>query len=100
TPDALADSLARCLDMVNVIEGNRTYTNGNPCCEPQLGRRGLYGSMGGHGGARQMEEALLCVLNVADGTHSLLEIADRSRLPFDVVRRAAETLRRHGLLDG
>lgn len=99
-PDALADSLARCLDMVNVIEGNRTYTNGNPCCEPQLGRRGLYGSMGGHGGARQMEEALLWVLNFSDGTHSLLEIADRSRLPFDVVRRAAETLRRHGLLDG
>ena len=99
TPGALSDSLAKCLDIVDVIEGNRSYTNPHPCCEPQLGRRGLYGAMGGHGDPKLMEEALLWVLNFSDGGHSLLDIAERSRLPFDVVRRAAATLEQHELLD-
>ena len=36
-------------------------------CEPQLGRRGLYGSMGGAGEGRVNEMALLWVLNLSDG---------------------------------
>jgi aminopeptidase-like protein len=98
SPQALADSLATLLAVVDVIEGNRTYTNAQPHCEPQLGRRGLYASMGGHGDSRAMEEALLWVLNFSDGGHSLLKIAERSHLPFDTIRRAAETLHQHELL--
>ena len=98
TPAALADSLAVCVEIVDVIEGDRTYTNLQPRCEPQLGRRGLYATMGGHGDSRTMEEALLWVLNFSDGTHSIVDIAERSRLPFDVIRQAAVTLHRHELL--
>ena len=47
-------------------------------CEPQLGRRGLYDSMGGAGERRNREMALLWVLNLSDGGHSLLDIAERS----------------------
>ena len=44
----LADSLSKCLAIVEVIEANRVYWNLNPKCEPQLGKRGIYGQIGGH----------------------------------------------------
>ena len=98
TPASLADSLLKCLAIVDVLEGNVVYTNRNPKCEPQLGRRGLYSTMGGHGDSRAMEQAMLWVLNLSDGLHSLLDIAERSRLPFEVIRRAASILEQHELL--
>jgi aminopeptidase-like protein len=38
------------------------------------------------------------VLNLSDGRHSLLEIAERSKLPFSVVRTAARALEAAALL--
>jgi len=98
TPASLADSVLKCLAIVDVLEGNGVYTNRNPKCEPQLGRRGLYSAMGGHGDSRAMEQAMLWVLNLSDGLHSLLDVAERSRLPFAVIRRAASILEQHDLL--
>jgi aminopeptidase-like protein len=49
--------------------------------------------MGGHSsGGREREAALLWVLNLSDGRHTLLDIADRSGLPFAAVRAAATAL--------
>ena len=76
-----------------MLEGNVTYLNRNPMCEPQLGRRGLYGAMGGAGEGRVHEMALLWVLNLSDGAHSLLDIAERSDLPFESIRKAAASAR-------
>jgi aminopeptidase-like protein len=42
--------------------------------------------------------ALLWVLNYSDGQHTLLDIADRSGLPFTIVRRAANALAATDLL--
>jgi aminopeptidase-like protein len=98
TPTSLMDSLSKCLAIVEVLEGNLVYTNRNPRCEPQLGRRGLYSAMGGHGDSRAAEQAMLWVLNLSDGLNSLLDIAERSRLPFAVIRRAASILEQHELL--
>ena len=97
-PDRLADTLKRCLEVFEVLEGNHTYVNLAPKGEPQLGRRGLYGSVGGqsHAAARQM--AMLWVLNLSDGSRSLLEVAERSKLPFTDVRRAARDLEAASLL--
>jgi aminopeptidase-like protein len=89
---SLADSLACCLAILRVLEGNRVYVNQNPKCEPQLGRRGLYRGFGGSMDARAREMALLWVLNLADGEHSLLDISDRSGIPYDAVRAAATAL--------
>jgi aminopeptidase-like protein len=97
-PEALADSLHTILAVIEVLEGNARFVNTNPKCEPQLGRRGLYASLGGHGDSRAAEEAMLWILNLSDGSHTLLEIAERSGLSFDVVRRMASTLQKHGLL--
>jgi len=98
TPAALTDSLLKCLAVVEVLEGNATYINTSPKCEPQLGRRGLYGATGGHGSSRTTEEAMLWVLNLSDGSHSLLDIAERAGLPFESIRRGATLLQQHDLL--
>jgi aminopeptidase-like protein len=96
-PAALADSLALCERIVGVLEANRTYASCNPKCEPQLGRRGLYGVLGGT--ARSAAElAMLWILNLADGRHDLLAVAERSGLAFTVVAETAERLVDHGLL--
>lgn len=96
-PESLAASLGLYLRVIAALEGNRRYRNLNPKCEPQLGRRGLYSDLGGEHRGRH-ELALLWVLNYSDGEHDLLEIATRSKLPFEAVRAAAEALEKAGLL--
>ena len=97
-PEMLVDSLRRYLEILEVLEGNRTYVNLSPKGEPQLGKRGLYGSVGGQSHAVASQVAMLWVLNLCDGTRTLLDVAERSRLRFSELRRAAEALRRAGLL--
>jgi aminopeptidase-like protein len=97
-PDQLADSLRLCLEIVEVLEGNAVYRSENPKCEPQLGKRGLYRSTGGMAEAGVDELALLWVLNLSDGRHSLLDIVERSGYSFAAIKRAADLLARHGLL--
>jgi aminopeptidase-like protein len=97
-PDALAGTLRFCLDVFRVLESNETFLNLKPKCEPQLGRRGLYRSMGGHADAETLELAMLWVLNLSDGQHSLLDIAERSALKFDTILQASKLLQEHQLL--
>jgi aminopeptidase-like protein len=97
-PEALAGAVERCLELVEVLESNRTYTNLNPFGEPQLGKRGLYRSAGGAVASPDDERALLWVLNQSDGSASLLDIAHRSGLSYPLVSRAAERLESVGLL--
>jgi aminopeptidase-like protein len=97
-PEHLVDSLRKYLEVVRVLETNRTYVSKNPKCEPQLGRRGLYSSLGGNVHAKEIEMAFLWVLNLSDGGHSLLEIAERSGLSFAQCESAAALLTQHGLL--
>jgi aminopeptidase-like protein len=97
-PDALADSLRKCLSIADVLDGNGRYVNQQPKCEPQLGRRGLYSMMGGGNDSRTDELAMLWVLNLSDGQHTLLDIADRAKLEFAAIRHAADLLESSGLL--
>ena len=97
TGPALADSLFHLLRIVETLEGNDKYLNLNSKCEPQLGRRGLYRQVGGMNNTG-LEEALLWVLNLSDGQHSLLDIAEHSRLEFTKINEAARLLAKNGLL--
>jgi aminopeptidase-like protein len=97
-PDSLSQSYARCLEVFDLLEGNRTFMNQNPKCEPQLGRRGLYRSIAGQQDKQMQELALLWVLNWSDGHHTLLDIADHADVPFHSVRSAAKALLEVGLL--
>ncbi len=97
-PAALADSLRTYLNVCDVLEHNRSYRNTNPKCEPQLGRRGLYGAFGGRKDAKTSELAMLWVFNYSDGDHSLLDIAERSQIEFETIRDVAHLLAEHQLL--
>jgi aminopeptidase-like protein len=100
TPEALAGTLEMYLAIVDALEANETLATTVPYGEPQLGKRGLYGSTGGQSHTQEEQMAMLWVLNLADGRHSLLDTAERAALPFELVERVAERLRLAGLLAG
>ena len=98
TPERLAGSLDACLTILDVVENDGIYLNTNPKCEPQLGKRGLYNRTGGLTRDQSAELALFWVLNFSDGRHSLLEIAERAKIPFSVIVGAARRLAEAELL--
>lgn len=97
-PSHLAASYRLIIEAIDVIENDAVYYNTMPKCEPQLGRRGLYGMIGGDKDAAAANMAMLWILNLSDGMHSLLDIAERANLPFAVIQRTAEILQYKGLL--
>ena len=99
-PGHLAESFRIIWAALNILEGDALPRNKMPKCEPQLGRRGLYSSIGGDNDAVANNMALLWVLNLADGRHSLLDIAERAKMPFDVIAQAAHRLQSKGLIEG
>ncbi|MFF4470341.1 DUF4910 domain-containing protein [Streptomyces sp. NPDC001599] len=98
SPAAMADTLAVCREAISVLDRNRRYVNLSPYGEPQLGRRGLYDSLGGRSDAKQAQMAMLWVLNLSDGGHSLLDVAEKSGLAFETVAEAADALHGAGLV--
>jgi aminopeptidase-like protein len=96
-PAQLAESLRICAAIFDVLESNRRYRNLNPYCEPQLGKRNLYRPTGGEAIGVELN-ARLWVLNLSDGEHSLLDIAERSHIPFSAISDAADLLSQSGLL--
>ena len=95
--DALARSFEACQRLVEAVEGNRRFVNLSPKGEPRLGKRGLYGAVGGQSPASR-ELAMLWVLSQSDGTQSLLDIAEKSKLGFATIRSAAADLEKARLL--
>ncbi len=97
-PAHLARSFEILSSLVEMVETDCRPRSVLPFCEPQLGRRGLYAPVGGDRDAPAKNMALLWVLNLSDGEHSLLDIAERAKLPFARIRSAAEALGEKGLL--
>jgi len=58
-PQDLGKSLSMYLAVLNVLESNRAYLSQNQYCEPQLGKRGIYKAIGGHGDSKRQEMAML-----------------------------------------
>jgi aminopeptidase-like protein len=96
-PAQLARSLRVCVGIADVLENNWRYRNLSPYCEPQLGKRNLYRSTGGESIGTEIN-ARLWVLNFSDGENTLLDIAERSGLPFATIYDAADLLCQGGLL--
>lgn len=89
-PEALEQSYALIESILDLLDRNRTFERVDGRGEPQLGRRGLYRAIAGQreaGGATQMD--LLWFLNLADGKHSLLDMAIRADVPFARLEAAA-----------
>ncbi len=90
TPQALGQSYAVIEALLDLLDSDRVYRRVDGRGEPQLGRRGLYRAIAGQreaGGATQMD--LLWFLNLADGNHSLLDMAIRADVPFARLEAAA-----------
>jgi len=85
--------------IVRTIDRNRTYRNLAPYGEPQLGRRGLYESVGRSAVPEDFSYAILWVLNLSDGGHDLIDISARSGIDLDTIAEAASALEDHDLLE-
>jgi aminopeptidase-like protein len=96
-PDRLEQSFGVIQKILDVADRDATYVNLAPYGEPQLGRRGLYRAVGGTN-VPDLQLALLWVLNLSDGNHSLLDIAERAKMSFHSIRAAADLLLAHDLL--
>lgn len=97
-PEHLQASFDIIMKVIEIVEADCTPVNLSPKGEQQLGRRGLYSSIGGNSGAVASVMPLLWVLNLADGEHTLLDMAERSKMPFDELLRASRLLRDAELL--
>lgn len=98
SPKALKDSLGVFVNIVQHIEAERYFVNLFPKGEPQLGKRGLYDSIGGHNDSKTLQMAFLWVLNYSDGLHSLPDISIRSGITLNLIVEAAEMLIDKGLI--
>ena len=96
--DRMAESLYALEAIFAIVDAERWMLNVEPYGEPQLGRRGLYQAIGGSD-LPDLQLAMLWVLNLSDGAHGLLDIAERSQLDFGAIAAAADVLEAHGLLE-
>src|SRR5487761_1382003 len=97
--ESLIESVDAVSSVLGVIDDNVVYRRTMPYGEPQLGRRGLYPTLGG---PRQQDErlaALRWLLNLADGRHDLLAIAEQSGTDFNLLREAARQCLEAGLIE-
>jgi aminopeptidase-like protein len=85
-------------EIINRIENSRLYVNLVPKGEPQLGKRGLYDSIGGRNDSRQLQMALLWVLNFSDGQHSVSDIVLSSGIDISLIEEAIRLLCDKGIL--
>ena len=97
-PENLAVSFSTYLSVFNTVESNKKYLNQNPKCEPQLGKRGLYHKIGGQEDSKDFQLAMLWVLNLSDGKHTIMDISERAKLKFELIKDAVDSLVEHGLL--
>ena len=96
--DSLQESLEVCLQIVDRIERNVVPISSHQKGEPRLGDFGLYRAYGEAGHDGQLQQAIMWVLNQADGDTDLNAIATRSGLPLDLIRHATARLIEHGLV--
>mgnify|MGYP000987489943 CR=1 FL=1 len=97
-PEHLAKSYSWIVGAIDILERDRAYLNLAPKGEPQLGRRRLYAAIGGDKDSYAKSLAMLWVLNLSDGGHTLLQIAERANTPFATIAAIADLLEEKGLL--
>lgn len=95
----LRESYELVMKIVDTLEKNKTFINKLPHGEPMLGKRNLYSGSGGQFADKDFQMALLWVLNQSDGENSLLNIAKKSGLDFEILYQASLSLQKVGLLD-
>lgn len=96
TADALAEAYSVVQSILDIIDEERVLVRVDGRGEPQLGRRGLYGLIGGKD--EQARAGLMWVLNLSDGEHSLIDMAERSGLNISEIAASARIAEGAGLV--
>lgn len=90
--DTLEDTVALIVEAVSRFGSEPRYRNTAPYGEPQLGRRGLYGAVGGAITSKSDEMAVLWMLAYSDGEHAVPDIAAMSGIDVEALQSAADAL--------
>lgn len=97
--ERLEEALDVLSTTVDMLETRGAVRSRSPYGEPQLGRHGLYGGPGTQAISDETRDAMLWVLQFADGSHDLLSVAERSGLRWSAVREACDRLVAAGLIE-
>jgi len=97
--DAMEKSVQKYLDAIELIEKNEKYINKMPYCEPQLGKRGLYPTLGSQKGTQDFVKAMMWILNLADGTNDLITISEKSKISVKDLFPVIDKLIENGILE-
>ncbi len=98
TAAALGESLQMYARVVQALEKDGTYEVTSPYCEPQLGPRGLYPSLGSQKNNEQKIWDITALINFCDGENSLLQVGNRVNRPVWELAPVADELVSHDLL--
>lgn len=93
----MLESINAILGIIDAIETNHTYINNMPYCEPNLGKRGLYPTLGGTK-SDEIVEAYKYILGYSDGSKSLLDISDLSGIKINLLNTCAQNLIKANLI--
>ncbi|MGD9850223.1 MAG: DUF4910 domain-containing protein [Nitrospirales bacterium] len=104
SPASLMKSFQVYLDIIDILERDAVVHSLSPFGEPMLGKRGLYPMLGGGLRASGKDDphqplhTILWIAFLADGRHSLLNIAEKTGRSFKEVAEIAVQLEEQGLL--
>jgi aminopeptidase-like protein len=96
--EAMESSVLKYLEVIELIERNEKYLNKMPHCEPQLGKRGLYPTLGSQKGTEDFVKAMMWILNLSDGTNDLITISEKSKINIKDLISVIDKLIENGIL--
>ena len=95
---AMEESVNKYLKVVEILEKNDCYINTMPFCEPQLGKRGLYPTLGSREKSGNFVSTMMWILNLADGNNDLVDISQKSKISFEELSPVIDKLIESGIL--
>lgn len=78
--ESMEKSVEKYLEIIEAIERNEKYINTLPYCEPQLGKRGLYPTLGSQKSNADFVKTMMWILNLSDGENDLFSISSKSKI--------------------
>ncbi len=96
--EAMQESVDLYQKVCLVLEKNLTYKNRIMFCEPQLGKHGLYPSLGALKSHPSSIDAIMWLLNLSDGNNDLLAISERSGIDMDLIYQVSQDCFNKGLI--
>lgn len=97
TPGGLAGGFTALRQAIEVLE-NDVRLRSTVLCEPQLGKRGLYPTLGTRDASAQVRK-MMSLISYCDGQRSLLDIAEIIGQPFAALLHILQPLIENGLIE-